>query len=533
MAGGARSVAGSAVMPPQVAVSRREFMLTAAATAVSGSAAFSAVGTSSSTAARQTDLLELSAVDAVLALTRGEMTAERYAGALLAQCTTGQALNAFITLEPPRVLEAARAADRRRMSGGPTKLLHGLPIAIKDSLNTRDYRTTCGTPALRNFRPKDNAGIVRALLDAGAIVLGKNNLHELSWGWTSNNLAFGAVHNPYDPRRIPGGSSGGTAAAVAARMAPLGVGADTYGSIRVPAAFCGIAGFRPTTGRYSTAGLAPITPLYDTVGPLARTVADLALFDRVASTDSSVIRPMALKGVKLAVDRDYWFAGLDPEVERITGESLRRLEDVGAAIVDAKFPDLPLLIERCTDPVQYHDVRYTLERYLKESGAGLSLNEVIAMSSPDVKELFQHDVLPGGAGIVSDTVYDAARDRYLPQLRAIFRNYFAASGVAAIVFPTTMAPAPFIGQDADIVIRGRKISFETAIGRNIAPGSTTGLPGLVLPSGLTTSGLPVALEFDGRAGTDRALLALGLSLERVLGRIAGPKLSTARRAVPA
>ena len=141
--------------------------------------------------------------------------------------------------------------------------------------------------------------MVAALTAAGAIVLGKTNLHELSYGWTSNNLAFGAVHNPYDPTRVPGGSSGGTAAAIAARLAPLGVAEDTEGSIRVPAAFCGIAGFRPTTGRYSTQGCVPISPLFDQVGPHARTVADLALFDAVMTA-------------RLAPDRDRLAQGCTP-----------------------------------------------------------------------------------------------------------------------------------------------------------------------------------------------------------------------------
>ena len=162
---------------------------------------------------------------------------------------------------------------------------------MKDSVNTRDYPTTGGTPALRHFRPAEDAPVVAALRGAGAVVLGKTNLHELSFGWTSNNLAFGAVHNPYDLTRIPGGSSGGTAAAVAAHLAPLGVAEDTEGSIRVPAAFCGIAGFRPTTGRYSTRGCVPISPLFDQVGPHARNVADLALFDSVAANDWQKLEP--------------------------------------------------------------------------------------------------------------------------------------------------------------------------------------------------------------------------------------------------
>ena len=207
------------------------------------------------------ELLELSAVDVVAKLRNGDIAAERYAAAILERCQQGQTLNAFITLPQEQVLEAARAADRLRGSGAKLGALHGLPIPVKDSVNTKDMPTTGGTPALRNFRPKQDAPIVRTLLAAGAIVLGKTNLHELSFGWTSNNLAFGAVHNPYDVRRIPGGSSGGTAAAVATRMAPLGVAEDTEGSIRVPAAMCGIAGFRPTTGRYVTTGAVPISRL--------------------------------------------------------------------------------------------------------------------------------------------------------------------------------------------------------------------------------------------------------------------------------
>ena len=195
-------------------------------------------------------LLGLSAGEAVARMSRGEVTVEHYASVLLERCRHASALNAFITLEPDQVLEAARACDRHRQKGGKTGPLFGLPIPVKDSVNTRDYPTTAGTPALRHFRPAEDAPVVKALKGGGAIVLGKTNLHELSFGYTCNNLAFGAVHNPYDPRRIPGGSSGGTAVAIAAHMAPLGVAEDTEGSIRVPAALCGISGFRPTTGRY-------------------------------------------------------------------------------------------------------------------------------------------------------------------------------------------------------------------------------------------------------------------------------------------
>jgi Asp-tRNA(Asn)/Glu-tRNA(Gln) amidotransferase A subunit family amidase len=511
-------------MPQPLGVSRRRFILTASA-----AAAVSAVGCGgrepkTEREVSSAELLELSAVDAVAALTRGDVTAEQYASALLAQCERGKSLNAFITLQPARVLEAARAADHLRSSGAKLGPLHGLPIPVKDSVNTKDLPTTGGTPALRNFRPAEDAPVVRRLVDAGAIVLGKTNLHELSFGWTSNNLAFGAVHNPYDPKRIPGGSSGGTAIAVATRMAPLGVAEDTEGSIRVPAAMCGIAGFRPTTTRYPSTGVVPITALFDQVGPHARSVADLALFDSVVTGDWSPIRPAALKGVKLGVARGYWFRGLDPEVERIATEALRKLQDAGVELVESEVPELAHLIELITEPIQNHDVRYTLKKYLEDFQAGVTFDQLLAQASADIKRDFASAVLPGGKFFVSDAAYQTARDVHLPKLRENFRAYFARTGVAAIVLPATMVPPPPIGQDEEVVIAGKKVPFETAVARNIAPGSTAGLPGLVLPAGLTSGGLPIALEFDGLAGTDRALLSLGSSVESVLGHVPAPTL---------
>jgi indoleacetamide hydrolase len=181
-------------MPQTSGVSRRQFVLAAAAT--SGTAGGRAQTAAQTPAMSSASLPEMSAVEAVAAMQRGSLTAERYAWALLEQCERGQALNAFITLDRERVLATARAADQRRKSGAKLGPLHGLPIPIKDSVNTNDLRTTAGTPALREFQPKKDAPIVRRLRETGALVLGKTNLHELSLGWTSNNQAFGAVHNP-------------------------------------------------------------------------------------------------------------------------------------------------------------------------------------------------------------------------------------------------------------------------------------------------------------------------------------------------
>ena len=467
-------------------------------------------------------LTELSAIDATRAMRQGEVSAEDYATALLHRCEAGKFLNAFITLDPPRVLEAAREADRRRASGVEPGPLHGLPIPVKDSINTKDYPTTGGTPALRNFYAAEDAKLVRILVDAGAIVLGKTNIHELSFGWTSNNLAFGAVHNPYDVSRIPGGSSGGTAAAVAAGMAPLGIAEDTQGSIRVPAALCGICGFRPTTHRYPNDGVMPITPLFDQVGPHARTVSDLMLFDSVITGEAAASEPVSLQGVRLGVAREYYFDSLDSEVERVINETLRKLTDAGAVLVEADLPGLEDLIQLTTAQVQLYDVVPRFSEYLEDFDAGISFEQLLAQASADIQDIFEQYVLPGGEFSIPEQEYIAARDIHLPALRQTFRNYFHQNGLAAMIFPATMAPATPIGHDLEVEVNGDMVSLETVMARNISPGSTAGIPGLVLPAGLTANGLPVGIEVDGPEGADRPVLALGQAIEQVLGQLPPP-----------
>lgn len=466
-----------------------------------------------------------SAAQAVANMSRGDISCEAYARALLERCARGAPLNAFIALQPDRVLEAARACDRSRRAGERPGPLFGLPIPVKDSVNTEQYPTTAGTPALRGFLPGEDAPVVRGLRRAGALVLGKTNLHELSYGWTSNNLAFGPVRNPYDPSRIPGGSSGGTAAAIATGMAPLGVAEDTEGSIRVPAAFCGIYGFRPTTGRYSTEGCVPITPLFDQVGPHARTVGDLALFDSVLTGDWKPLAGMRLRGLRLGLVRGYYFRTLDPEVERITGEAIDRLRRAGVEFVESELPGLEALIEQITEPVQNHDAPASLARYLARYRAGITFDALVRAASPDIRELFADSVLPGAPHATSDRDYARAVRIGLPRLHHLFADYFRRTGARGILFPTTLVPALPIGSEADVPIGGRTVSFETAVARNIAPGSTAGLPGLVLPAGLTREGLPVAIEIDGAVRQDRELLSLGVAVAAELGPLPAPRLA--------
>ncbi len=507
--------------------SRREFILSGLALAAGAAACRTAERRAAARRAGErmdAPLTDLGATQAVALLRRGELRAEDYASALLDRCERGRPLNAFVTLDPERVLEAARAADRALASGAAPGPLHGLPIPIKDSVNTSDYPTTGGTPALRRFRPARDAALVERLKGAGAIVLGKTGIHELSFGWTCNNATFGAVRNPYDATRIPGGSSGGSAAAVAARMAPLAVAEDTQGSIRVPAAMCGICGFRPTQGRYPNGGVLPITPLFDQVGPLARDVADLALFDRVVTGQPASEAPAELSDLRLGVARDFYFDRLDGEVERIAEAALSRLRDAGVELVEAEVPELARLIGLTTAQIQNFHVGPMLAKYLADFGAGVSFEELIEQAGADIREAFAKYVLPGGEFAVAEADFVAARDVHLPALRQTLRTYFEANRLHAMIFPVAQIAAPPIGHDTRTQLNGESVPLEPVISRNISPGSTAGLPGLVVPAALNAEGLPVCLELDGPAGRDLELLAIGRAVEAVLGPLPPPRI---------
>src|SRR5216117_2024753 len=258
--------------------------------------------------AARSEVLELTATEALSAIAAGDLRAETYAAILLGRARSLRNLNVLISQVPEQVLEAARAADKARAHGHLLGPLHGLPLLIKDNINSAALPTTAGTPSLSGNRPRANAHVLDALLRAGGIVFGKANMHELAFGITSNNGAFGPVRNPYDPSKIPGGSSGGNAAGVAARFAPGGIGSDTGGSTRIPAALCGVVGFRPTVGRYPGTGtlagvreVVPIAHTRDTPGPIARSVADVALLDAVIMGQPLALPRASLHCLRLGV----------------------------------------------------------------------------------------------------------------------------------------------------------------------------------------------------------------------------------------
>jgi Asp-tRNA(Asn)/Glu-tRNA(Gln) amidotransferase A subunit family amidase len=497
-------------------LSRREFL-----TAAAGAATLATSAPSVRAAAPSSELWDLSAVAAVAAMKRGDFSAETFASTLLSRCKAAQSLNAFITLSPDQVLESARAADRKRSAGEPLGPMYGLPIPVKDSVNTRDMPTTGGTRALRSFQPRSDAPLVARLREAGAVLLGKTNLHEISMGYTSANLETGAVRNPYDLTRSPGGSSGGSAAAVAARLAPLSVAEDTAGSIRVPAAQCGIVGFRPTTGRYPTLGVLPLTPLFDQLGPHARNVPDVILFDAAVTGEGKAIRPAQLRGIRLGVVRAYSYADLDPEVERLMDEAQRRLAAAGVIIVEVSIPDLANLVGKTAFPIIMHDLIPSMTAYLEEFDAGVSITQLIDGLSSDIKGF----LATAKSTVLSDSEYRSLVSVTRPLLQRRLADAFRSARISAIVSPVTPLPPVPVSQGPMILVGGKEVSFAPYFGRNVILGSTAGLPGLVLPAGLTRAGLPVGIEFDGPAGLDRGLLALGLALEQVLGTVPPPNLA--------
>ncbi|MCW5771042.1 MAG: indoleacetamide hydrolase [Rhodospirillaceae bacterium] len=468
------------------------------------------------------DLSALTAGEALTALEARQISAAEYVSALLDRCRRLQSLNAFIHFDPEAALAAARRSDERR-AAGKAGALEGLPVVLKDNIDTAAMPTTGGTPALRGNRPKHDAPVAAKLIGAGAVVLGKTNLHELAYGISNNNAAFGPARNPYDPTRIPGASSGGTGVAVGARMAPAGLGSDTGGSVRIPAALCGIAGLRPTLLRWPQAGIVPISHTRDTAGPMARSVADLALLDGIVTGAATDETPADLKGLRLGVPRGHFFENLHPDTAALTEAALKRLAEVGVVLVEADIADVGALDGAAGFPIALYETIVDLNRYLAEHETGLDFAAVVAqVASPDVKGILSSLL---GEMAVPEVAYREALTVHRPKLQAAYANYFRTQRVDAVLFPTTPLPACKIGDDDTTMLNGVSVpTFPTFI-RNTGPGSVAGIPGLSLPIGLTSTGLPVGLELDSPAGTDRRLLAIGLAIESILPKLPPPQLS--------
>ena len=449
---------------------------------------------------RDADLLELTMARAAAALRERACSCREYVEALIARCEAVAHLNAFVSHDWEALLAAARAVDRGSGIDGP---LAGVPLALKDNIDTTSLTTSGGTGSLRNFIAPRNAPVAKALFDAGALLGAKANMHELAFGITSNNAVTGASRNPYDPSMIPGGSSGGTAVAVAARMMPGGIGTDTGGSVRLPAALCGLAGFRPSAGRYPGAGIIPISRTRDTAGPIARDVADIRLLDAVmAGTGRDEPMPVPEpRGLRLGVPRAAFYRDLETEVAAETARVLDLLSDLGVELIEADIPDVSELNAAVGFPIALFEFMRDLPRHLAEKRdrafderrAGRESGAPTSRTSSARSSARRRCRKPPTARPWTSTA-----PGFSAPMHPILRNRTSR----AVIFPTAPISARPVGEDVTIDLNGERVpTFATFI-RNTDPGSNAGIPGISLPTGLTTAGLPIGMELDGPARSD-------------------------------
>jgi aspartyl-tRNA(Asn)/glutamyl-tRNA(Gln) amidotransferase subunit A len=417
-------------------------------------------------------------------------------------------LNAFITVTAERALHDAQAAEREIRRGKYRGLLHGIPITLKDNICTYGVRTTAGSKVLRDFVPAADAEVAKRLWNAGAILLGKTNLHEFAYGITTENPHYGATRNPWNTECIPGGSSGGSAAALAAGIGFGSVGTDTGGSIRIPAALCGIAGLKPTFARVSCDGIVPLAATLDHAGPLARSVSDLAiLLDVIAAKNESrenFFRALRAKTggqkkrskLRLGWPRDYFFKRVDEEVKHAVENAVRQLEKAGAQVEEIVLPHIEDSIEPSTqialaEAREYHESQGFFPARAAEYGE-------------DVRKRLEM-----GSAIRAVDYLKAQQTR--EAVREDFRTAFAR--VDAIVAPATPIAAPRLGQDTAKIGRESE-SVRSALVRMNRPANFTGFPVLSMPCGFTRSGLPIGMALHGPAWGEAKLLSVALAYEQ-------------------
>ena len=459
-------------------------------------------------------LNEMTLTDLRAELEKGRVSAREIAQDSLAAIAQGNAaLNAFEQVDEAAVHAAADAADAAAVEGRSLGLLHGLPVAFKANIDVAGYTTTGSNRALKDHKPSQDSAVAAAMMTQRVVPFGKLNMHELAFGATSNNPFCGAVHNPFGHDHVPGGSSGGTGAAVGGDLVPAAIGTDTGGSVRVPAALCGAAGFRPTTGRWSTKGILPISHTRDTAGPVAHGVADLDLLDRaVTDPGRAAAAPVDLSGRTFGVPRGFFFDTLAPDVEAATDRALADLQSEGVKLVDIDLA--PLWEEIAQDGllVAIWEFRSDVTTYL--AGSGIDYDTVLdEISSPDVAALAEMiRALPPETQGTYDHILSVKR----PDWQARMADLFATRGLDAMVFPMVCTTAPAIGLDETFEIGGVALPVFGTLVRNSAVGSVLGLPGLSLPNGRGQNGLPIGLGLDAPSGQDAGLMSLGLAVERVL-----------------
>jgi aspartyl-tRNA(Asn)/glutamyl-tRNA(Gln) amidotransferase subunit A len=434
-------------------------------------------------------------------------------------------IRAYVTLTRQEALEMAAAADKERAQGRSGALL-GIPVAIKDNMCTKGIRTTCSSKILENFVPPYESTVTSRLRESGYVLTGKTNLDEFAMGSSTENSGFHTTRNPWDTERIPGGSSGGSAAAVAADECIAALGSDTGGSIRQPASLCGVVGLKPTYGRVSRYGLVAFASSLDQIGPITKDVRDCAMLMNVISgrdlrdsTSAPVDVPdftaaigKDIKGLKVGIPREYFIEGLDPEVERAVKEAIRKFESLGAVPVEVSLPHTGYAVatyyvlatsEASSNLARYDGVKYgfraegkdLIDMYMKSRAQGFG---------PEVKRRILI-----GTYALSSGYYDAYYKK-AQQVRTLIKNDFedAFKKVDVIVTPTSPTAAFRIGEKTEDPLQMYLADIFT-ISVNLA-----GVPGISVPCGFTSGGLPIGLQLIGKHFDEETLLKASYAYEQ-------------------
>jgi len=425
-------------------------------------------------------------------------------------------INAYITVCEENALQQAKLAEtafagKRRSKKDPGPLF-GIPISLKDNIYTKDIHTTGGSQILRNFVPLHDAPVVSALKKAGAIVLGKTNMHEFAYGVTTDNPHFGATRNPWDLERIPGGSSGGSAAALAAGLCYGSIGTDTGGSIRIPAALCGVVGLKPGLGRVKAGGIIPLSITLDFVGPLARSVGDLALIlDPIfvrAENEKSLGKVSAKRSFTLGIPKEFFFDVIDEAIESVFESAMKLLKKQGTKF---KLVSLGRLTETETAGNQIAWAESTL--YHQQAGW-----------FPARAKEYGEDVRSRLQAGTKVTAVDYLRARETREkFTAEFHACLEQNGIDALVVPTTPIAAPRIGEESTAV-KGTVHPTRALLLRLNRPANLAGIPSISVPCGLTQQGLPVGLQFMAGWTDEPLLLELARNFERECPLTARPEL---------
>jgi len=436
-------------------------------------------------------------------------------------------LNSYITVLGDQALKSAEEADKKIASGNYQSVLHGIPISIKDIFVMKDVRTTCGSRILEDFVSPYDSTVTKKLQNAGAIILGKTNMDEFAMGSSTEASYFGPTKNPWDLERVPGGSSGGSASAVAASLCYASVGTDTGGSIRLPAALCGIVGIKPTYGRVSRFGMIAFASSLDQGGPITRTVEDAAIMlnvitgnDRRDSTSVNI--PVAdytkclvgeIRGLRVGIPKEYFIEGMDPEVEKSVRRAIALVEDLGGVVEEVSLPHTEYAVstyyiiapcEASSNLARYDGVRYGYRG--KEAG---SLIDMYMKTRADgFGDEVKRRIMIGTYGL-SAGYYDAyylKAQRVRTLIKRDFEGVFKK--VDVVITPTSPEPAFKIGEKTDDPLKMYLLDIYTI------PCNLAGLPGISIPCGFTSNNLPIGLQILGKPFDEETILRVAYAYEQ-------------------